>query len=34
MRIHVSEATADLLQGTNFIVEKRGRMEVKVCYWP
>ena len=30
MRIHVSEATAELLQGTNFIVEERGRVEVKV----
>lgn len=30
MRIHVSEATAVLLEGTNFVVEKRGEMEVKV----
>ena len=31
MRIHISEATADLLQETNFIVEERGKVEVKVC---
>ena len=31
MRIHISEATAELLQGTNFVVEERGRVEVKVC---
>lgn len=32
MKIHVSEATAILLEGTNFIVEKRGEMEVKVLH--
>ena len=31
MKIHVSEATAELLQDTSFEVEKRGRVEVKVC---
>lgn len=30
MRIHVSEATAELLRDTSFEVEKRGRVEVKV----
>ena len=30
MRIHVSEATAKLLKGTNFVVESRGQVEVKV----
>ena len=30
MRIHVSEATAELLQDTDFEVEKRGTVEVKV----
>lgn len=30
MRIHVSEATAELLQDSTFEVEKRGRVEVKV----
>ena len=34
MRIHVSEATAELLQNTSFEVEKRGRVEVKVNLWP
>ena len=34
MRIHVSEATAELLQDTNFEVEKRGRVEVKVNKMP
>lgn len=30
MRIHISEATAELLQNTNFILKKRGQVEVKV----
>ena len=30
MRIHVSEATALLLEGTQFVVQERGTMEVKV----
>ena len=30
MKIHVSEATAELLEGTDFIVVERGEMEVKV----
>lgn len=29
MRVHVSEHTAELLQGTNFITETRGHVEVK-----
>ncbi len=32
MRIHVSESTAELLQNTNFIVERRGKVEVKVSW--
>lgn len=31
MKIHISEVTAELLQGTDFIVEERGKVEVKVC---
>lgn len=30
MKIHVSEVTAELLHGTDFIVEERGKVEVKV----
>ncbi len=30
MKIHISEATADLLEGSDFIVKERGEMEVKV----
>ena len=30
MKIHVSEVTAELLQETDFIVEERGKVEVKV----
>lgn len=30
LRIHISEATAKLLEGTNFVVEDRGEVEVKV----
>ncbi len=30
MRIHVSEATAELLRDTNFNLKKRGQVEVKV----
>ena len=31
MKIHISEATAELLQNSNFIIKKRGKVEVKVC---
>ena len=31
MKIHISEVTAELLQGTDFVVEERGKVEVKVC---
>ena len=30
MKIHVSKTTADLLHGTEFIVQERGEFEVKV----
>ena len=30
MRIHISEATATLLRGSHFLLEQRGRVEVKV----
>ena len=30
MKIHVSEATAELLRAHDFIVVERGQMEVKV----
>ncbi len=30
MRIHVSQATATLLKESQFILEQRGRVEVKV----
>lgn len=29
MKIHISQATAELLEGTDFIVQERGEMEVK-----
>ena len=31
MRVHVSEAAADKLRGTKFILQERGKVEVKVC---
>ena len=31
MKIHISKATADHLEGTDFIIEERGEVELKVC---
>ena len=32
MKIHISKATADLLDDTLFTIEERGHVEVKVCF--
>ena len=36
MKVHISKDTADLLQDTDFIVEERGKVEMKVrrCNMP